>query len=86
LAGEWELLFEALLEGVWRRVLRSPPMMPLQVVIDTNVLVAALRSRHGGSAALLQKLGADPRWQVNLSVSPVAEYIEMVHREGRPLG
>jgi predicted nucleic acid-binding protein len=61
-------------------------MTPLQVVIDTNVLVAALRSRNGGSAALLQKLGADRRWQMNLSVSLVAEYTEIVHREGRSLG
>lgn len=61
-------------------------MTPLQVVIDTNVLIAALRSRNGGSAALLQRLGADPRWQANLSVSLVAEYTEIVHREGRPLG
>ncbi len=61
-------------------------MTPLQIVIDTNVLIAALRSRNGGSAALLQGLGADPRWQVNLSVSLMAEYTEIVHREGRPLG
>ena len=61
-------------------------MAPLQVVLDTNVLIAALRSRYGGSAALLQKLGADPRWQSNLSVSLVAEYTEVVHREARLLG
>jgi putative PIN family toxin of toxin-antitoxin system len=61
-------------------------MSPLQVVIDTNVLIAALRSRKGGSASLLQKLGADARWQMNLSVSLVAEYTEIVHREGRLLG
>ena len=61
-------------------------MTPLQVVLDTNVLVAALRSRNGASAALLQGLGADPKWRANLSVSLVAEYAEIVHREGRPLG
>jgi predicted nucleic acid-binding protein len=61
-------------------------MTPLQVVLDTNVLIAALRSRSGASSALLQNLGADRRWRANLSVSLVAEYTEIVHREGRPLG
>ena len=61
-------------------------MTSLPVVLDTNVLIAALRSCRGASAALLQNLGADPRWQMNLSVSLVAEYTEIVHREGRPLG
>ena len=61
-------------------------MTPLQIVLDTNVLIAALRSRSGASAALLQNLGADARWQMNLSVSLVAEYTEIVHREGRTVG
>ena len=61
-------------------------MTPLQIVLDTNVLIAALRSRSGASAALLENLGADARWQMNLSVSLVAEYTEIVHREGRTVG
>ena len=61
-------------------------MTPLQIVLDTNVLIAALRSRSGASAALLQNLGADARWQMNLSVPLVAEYTEIVHREGRTVG
>jgi predicted nucleic acid-binding protein len=39
-----------------------------QVVIDTNVLVAALRSRRGSSFRLLDLVG-DPRWPANLSVA-----------------
>jgi predicted nucleic acid-binding protein len=39
-----------------------------QVVIDTNVLVAALRSRRGFSFRLLGLVG-DPRWQANSSVA-----------------
>ena len=61
-------------------------MTPLQIVLDTNVLIAALRSRSGASAALLQNLAADARWQMNLSVPLVAEYTEIVHREGRTVG
>lgn len=61
-------------------------MIPLQTVLDTNVLIAGLRSRNGASAGLLRNLGADPRWQTNLSVSLILEYTEIVHRECRPLG
>jgi predicted nucleic acid-binding protein len=43
-----------------------------QVVIDTNVLVAALRSRRGASFRLLDLL-EDPRWQANLSVALALE-------------
>jgi len=59
---------------------------PCQVVLDTNVLVSALRSRQGVSAALVGQVGADPRWQINLSVALVLEYTEIIHREGSPLG
>jgi predicted nucleic acid-binding protein len=44
-----------------------------QVVIDTNVLVAALLSNLGASHRLLRLVG-DPRWRVNLSVPLVLEY------------
>lgn len=38
-----------------------------QVVVDTNVLLAALRSNRGASFRLLSLVG-DGRWQLNLSV------------------
>jgi predicted nucleic acid-binding protein len=38
-----------------------------QVVIDTNVLVAALLSSRGASHRLLRLVG-DDRWRMNLSV------------------
>jgi putative PIN family toxin of toxin-antitoxin system len=50
-----------------------------QVVIDTNVLVAALRSRSGASFRLLDLLG-DPRWQANLSVALALEYEQVAKR------
>ncbi len=48
-------------------------MKPSQVVIDTNVLVAALRSRRGASHRLLMLVG-DDRFELNLSVPLVLEY------------
>lgn len=50
-----------------------------QVVIDTNVLVAALRSRRGSSFLLLSLLG-DRRWRMNLSVPLFLEYEDVIKR------
>ena len=50
-----------------------------QVVLDTNVLVAALRSRRGASHRLLRLVG-DPRWQINLSVPLLLEYEDVLKR------
>ena len=61
-------------------------MTPFQIVIDTNVLVAAIRSQRGASYRLLMQLGADPRWQMNLSTPLVLEYVEVIMREGKRLG
>ena len=52
----------------------------VQIVIDTNVLVAAMRSRHGRSNELLRRL-SDPRWQVNISATLLLEYEEVLGRE-----
>ena len=54
--------------------------MKYNVVIDTNVLVAGLRSRRGTSFRLLQLLG-DPRWQPNLSVAVALEYEDVLKRQ-----
>jgi predicted nucleic acid-binding protein len=63
-------------------------MSPIQIVVDTNVVVAAFRSATGASHALLQGLG-DPRWQMNVSTTIVLEYEAALKREfrrqGRPL-
>jgi putative PIN family toxin of toxin-antitoxin system len=48
-------------------------MAPFQVVLDTNVLVAALRSKRGASYRLLNLLG-DRRFDINVSVPLVLEY------------
>jgi putative PIN family toxin of toxin-antitoxin system len=44
-----------------------------QTVIDTCVIVSAVRSRNGASFRLLSLLG-DTRWQFNLSAPLVFEY------------
>ena len=51
-----------------------------QVVLDTNVILAALKSRRGASNRLLSLL-PDPRWQPNLSVPVLLEYEEVLKRQ-----
>ena len=50
-----------------------------QVVIDTNVLVAAMLSNRGASHRLLRLVG-DRRWRINLSVPLVLEYEQTLRR------
>jgi putative PIN family toxin of toxin-antitoxin system len=58
-------------------------MMPtnaIQVVLDTNVLISAFRSKRGVSYALFEKLG-DPRWKTNLSTTLILEYEQGLKNE-----
>jgi putative PIN family toxin of toxin-antitoxin system len=50
-----------------------------EIVIDTNVLVAGLRSRRGASFMLLSLVGSG-RFGINLSVPLVLEYEEVLLR------
>ncbi|HEY0385322.1 MAG TPA: PIN domain-containing protein, partial [Pyrinomonadaceae bacterium] len=50
-----------------------------QIVIDTNVLLAGLRSKRGASYRLLSLIG-DARWQLNLSVPLLLEYEDVLKR------
>jgi putative PIN family toxin of toxin-antitoxin system len=50
-----------------------------QVVLDTNVLVAGLRSRRGASARVLEMVGSG-RFTINLSVPLVLEYEAVLTR------
>jgi PIN domain len=50
-----------------------------QVVIDTNVVAAALLSNRGASHRLLRLVG-DDRWRINLSVPLVFEYEQTLKR------
>lgn len=51
-----------------------------QIVIDTNVLVAGLRSQDGYAFRLLQMVGTG-RFEINLSVPLVLEYEAVLNRE-----
>jgi len=56
-----------------------------RIVIDTSVLIAALKSRRGASFRLLEMAG-DPRWQLNMSVALALEYESIGKREAAELG
>lgn len=51
----------------------------LQIILDTNVLLAAARSTAGTSFRLLSLIG-DPRFETNLSVPLVLEYEAVLKR------
>jgi len=52
------------------------------VVLDTNVLVAGLRSRNGASFRVLSLLGQETRFEIHLSVPLVLEYESVLKRPG----
>ena len=54
-------------------------MLPPQIVIDTNVLVAGLRSRNGVAFLLLSLVGTE-RFGINLSVPLFLEYEDVLMR------
>ena len=55
-----------------------------QVVLDTNILVTALRSKRGASFKLISLIDKGP-FKVNLSVSLVFQYEEVLRRQRRSL-
>jgi putative PIN family toxin of toxin-antitoxin system len=61
-------------------------MAVLQIVVDTNVFYAGLRSRHGASHLLLEEIGRNQAFQIHLSVPLVLEYEEIAKRNARSLG
>ena len=59
---------------------------PYQIVMDSNVVLSALRSRRGASFKLLSIVGGD-KFDINLSVPLVLEYEEIARRSrwrGKP--
>ena len=55
--------------------------MPIQIAIDTNVLVSALRSQNGVSFKLLSLVGISKQFEINLSVPLVLEYEDVTNRQ-----
>jgi predicted nucleic acid-binding protein len=61
--------------------------MVLRVVFDTNVLVAALRSRRGASFGLFDRLGTpEAGYELQVSVPLVFEYEDVLRRQASELG
>lgn len=59
--------------------------MSPSIVLDTNVLVAALRSRRGASFQVLSLVGSGT-FELNVSVPLVFEYEDVAKRQARALG
>lgn len=59
--------------------------MGYHVVLDTNVLIAGLRSRRGASFELFGRL-AEGAFEVSVSVPLVLEYEAVARRQARELG
>ncbi|MCL4867996.1 MAG: putative toxin-antitoxin system toxin component, PIN family [Anaerolineae bacterium] len=59
--------------------------MTIQVVIDTNVVIAGLRSRKGSSFQLLRLIGRS-NFEINLSVPLILEYQDALLRQLSELG
>lgn len=56
--------------------------MPVyQIILDTNILVAGLRSRRGIANRLLMQLD-DARWEINVSTALALEYEDVLKRPG----
>ena len=60
-------------------------MKPIDVVIDTNVLIAALRSKRGASYKLLISIGKGV-YRPNVSVPLFIEYESVAKRAGNAVG
>jgi predicted nucleic acid-binding protein len=60
-------------------------MRPPRIVLDTNVLVARLRSRRGASFRLLELVGTD-QFEIALSVPLVLEYEDVLNRHLDSIG
>jgi putative PIN family toxin of toxin-antitoxin system len=55
------------------------------VILDTNVVVAALRSKRGASNKLLSLVGTN-RFEIHDSVALILEYEDVLHRYRTELG
>lgn len=55
------------------------------IVLDTNVIISALRSRRGASARLMSLVGTGS-FELHLSVALTLEYEDVLHRQRNALG
>ncbi len=59
--------------------------MQTSIVLDTNVLIAGLRSRRGASHLLLSLIGRG-RFEIDVSVPLILEHEDAAKRQARALG
>lgn len=59
--------------------------MKHKVVLDTNIIIAALRSRRGASFKLLSLIGTD-KFDLFISVPLILEYEDVAKRQARQIG
>jgi putative PIN family toxin of toxin-antitoxin system len=57
-----------------------------RIALDTNVLVAGLRSRRGASFRLLSLIGSSAAFEIALSVPLVLEYEAVLKGQSKQLG
>jgi putative PIN family toxin of toxin-antitoxin system len=55
------------------------------IIIDTNVVIAALRSKRGASSKLLSLVGTD-RFEIHDSVPLILEYEDVIQRQRDEIG
>ena len=67
-------------------IVSNTTMVPCQVVIDTNVVFAALLSNQGASYKLHSLVGIFDQFKVNVSVPLVLEYEDVLKRDSELLG
>ena len=60
-------------------------MKRYRVILDTNVILAAMRSRTGASYRLLMTIG-HPRWQSVVTPALMYEYEDVARRPGNAPG
>ena len=56
-----------------------------QIIIDTNVVIAALRSKRGASSKLLSLVGTQ-RFEIHDSVPLILEYEDVIQRQREEVG
>jgi putative PIN family toxin of toxin-antitoxin system len=59
-------------------------MKSLQIILDTNIIYAGLRSKRGASYQLLSLLGSNI-FEINLSVPLIIEYEDVLKRDQNQL-
>lgn len=67
-------------------IIYNTSVCALQIVVDTNVLYAGLRSQLGASHRLLREIGRSPSFRIHVSVPLVLEYEEIAKQHSRELG